>query len=382
MDPRIYVDHAATTPLLPEVRAAMEPWLGSEFGNPSSLNSEGRKAKDAIDQAREVLSEELGALFAEVIFTSSGTESANMAIIGAALANQDPKRTRVLMGAAEHHCVLNTEFLLKRLGYTVHHVPVNREAVIDLRALEGLLGSDVLLVSAMHANNELGTLQPVEEVARLAHGVGALYHCDAVQTFMCGLPRWTVDDIGADLLTLAAHKLNGPKGAGLTYIRAGTSVKPLIAGGGQEREMRAGTEDVATIVGFAKAVLQHRILDHSPKQKARDAFKQRLTELNPNGLQWSVQGAPSLAGHAHFRIAGTVAESMLISLDRAGISASSGASCSSGSLEPSHVLLACGYSPEEAKQGLRFTFGHTNTVEEGTRAAETVADIASRMGSA
>ncbi|HVT13296.1 MAG TPA: cysteine desulfurase family protein [Fimbriimonadaceae bacterium] len=362
---RIYLDHAATTPLVPEVREAMAPWLEREFGNPSSLHEEGRRARAAIDQARETLSGRLGCLFAEVLFTSSGTEAANLAIVGAALANEDSSRRRVLMGAAEHHCVLHTRPLLERLGYQVETIPVDQTARVRLDILEEMLGPDVLLVSVMHANNELGTMQPVEEVAILARRHGALYHCDAVQTF--GFPD-------ADLVTYSAHKIYGPKGSGAIYIRAGTKVKPLAVGGGQEREMRAGTENVAGIVGFAAAV---RALPSHFDSAVRDAFLARLASA---GFAPTVSDAcETLAGHAHGRFPGIDAETMLIRLDRAGISASSGAACSSGSLEPSHVLLACGYSEKEAREGLRFTFGRSSPMEDAEEAAERVIECAAAL---
>lgn len=372
---RIYLDHAATTPVLPEVVEAMRPWIEGEFGNPSSLHEEGRRAKDAIDASREILSEALGCLFAEVLFTSSGSEAANLAVIGAALANEDAGRTRVLLGAAEHHCVLHTRPILERLGYRVETVPVDGYARTDLDALESLLGEDVLLVSVMHANNELGTIQPARTIAGLAHRAGALYHCDAVQTFLTqidGSP-WRVSDLGADLLTVAAHKVHGPKGIGAIYIRAGVKLKPLTVGGGQEREMRAGTEDVAAIVGFGAAV---SALPARPdiRAAARDTFLAAIDAVPsvPDRLQ-------ALPGHAHIRFPGASAESMLILLDRLGVAASSGAACSSGSLEPSHVLLACGYSVEEASEGLRFTFGRETTVEEALEAARRVSEAAEQI---
>ena len=349
----------------------MEPWIRKEFGNPSSLHAEGRKARAAIDQAREMISEALGCLFAEVIFTSSGTEAANLAIIGAALANENPKRNRILFSSIEHHCVLHTAPILSRLGYKVELIPVTRWGQIDLEAADKMFADDVLLVSVMRANNEIGTYQPMEFIGERASNVGALVHCDLVQTF-------PFDSAFADLMTLSAHKINGPKGAGALYVRAGTKVKPLITGGGQERELRAGTEDVAAIVGFDEAT-KHIRVRRSNKRQSRDVF---LSSLNIPNIELSFQSIDDvLPGHAHFRIPGVQAETMLILLDRIGVSASSGAACSSGSIEPSHVLLACGYTPEEAKEGLRFTFGHETTVEEAQEAARRVSEAAARLTS-
>ena len=346
----------------------MAPWLAGEYGNPSSLYEEGRRARAAIDEAREVVSGALGCLFAEVVFTSGGTEAANLAIVGAALANEDAARRRILLGAAEHHCVLHTRPILERLGYRVESIPVDRVARVRLDELESMLAPDVLLVSLMSANNELGTIQPVDEVAVLAHRHGALYHCDAVQSLAIQSPKPKTQD-RADLASYSAHKIGGPKGVGALFVRAGTKVKPLSVGGGQEREMRAGTENVAGIVGFAAARSAILDLQSSP---ARDHFLDLLTAA---GFIPTVPNrADALPRHVHVRLPGVDAETMLIKLDRMGVSASSGAACSSGSLEPSHVLLACGYLAKEAREGLRFTFGPSTSVAEAEEAARVVID--------
>lgn len=318
-------------------------------------------------------------LFAEVLFTGSGTEAANLAIVGAALGNPDPSRNTVLLGAAEHHCVRETRPILERLGYRVLTVPVDRQARLDLDALNSMLGPDTLLVAAMHANNELGAIQDLAPIADMAHRNGALLFADAVQTFLTA----TFDETAcADLVAVAAHKINGPKGVGALRIKAGTPMKPVIAGGGQEREMRAGTENVAAIAGFAAAVnaLQNDPDGPSRQRAARDAFRSALDQAQISGLQWSTpMDATVLAGHAHLRFAGASAESMLIALDQMGVSASSGAACSSGSLEPSHVLLACGYTVQEAKEGLRFTFGWETAIDESTEAARRVVKALSQV---
>lgn len=366
--------------MLPEVREAMLEWLGDEYGNPSSLHAEGRRAKEVIDTAREVLSESIGSLFAEVLFTSSGTESANLAIVGAALANEDPRRNRILLGAAEHHCVLHVRPVLERLGYIVELIPVDREAVIKLGELDKHLSDDVLLVSAMHANNELGTLNDIVSIGNAVQSWGALMMVDAVQTY--GTLPIRVSELPVDLMTFSAHKLYGPKGIGAIYIKAGTKLKPILYGGGQEREMRAGTESVANIVGFAEAVRLVLPNESGRKQKkqSREAFVQTLVSANLKGLRFSVSPAtPQLTGHVHLRFEGLSAESMLIRLDRMGVSASSGAACSSGSLEPSHVLLACGYSEQEANEGLRFTFGIHSTVEDAQEAASRVIEAVTQV---
>lgn len=346
-----------------------------EYGNPSSLHEDGRRAKQVIDSAREAISDALGALFAEVIFTGSGSESANMAIIGAAMAAQDGPRRKVILGAGEHHCVLHTTDTLHRLGFKVVLVPLGRDSEIDLNALAELTDDQTLLVSVMHANNETGKIQPISEVIKLAHKTGALVHTDAVQTFLKdGLPSPVT--LGSDLVSIAAHKINGPKGIGALYIRGGTAVNPLISGGGQERELRAGTESAMSIAGFGEAV-RVSSANRSPLSPLRDQFLSKLLE---NGAVETVTGQNNtLSGHAHVRFPGIDAETLLIKLDRMGLSASSGSACSSGSVEPSHVLLACGYTEIEAKEGLRFTFGQTNTLEEADRGAELVIEAVSNV---
>lgn len=370
---RAYLDHAATTPLLREALAAMAPWLGPA-ANPSSLHAEGRAARQAVDAAREDLSGVFGCLFGEVVFTSSGTEAANLALVGTVLGNTDPRRDRVLMGSAEHHCVLNTAPLLRRFGVKVEEVPVDREARIRPDLLESRLGDDVLTVSVMQANNELGTVNDVAALAESAHRHGALFHTDAAQTFPFG---GSVDALGADLVSISGHKLYGPKGTGALYVRAGTAIAPTAVGGGQERELRAGTEDVAGIVGLAAAVAWCRSHPEliEAKRAARDAFASIVCAAG--AVTSADYTAPNtLTGHFHCRFPGIDAETILIRLDRAGIAASSGAACSSGSLEPSHVLLACGYSDSESREGLRFTFGKDSTVDEARAAASIVADCA------
>ena len=368
-------------------------------GNASSLHEEGRNAKEVIDKARETISYKLGCLFAEVIFTSSGTEAANLAVIGAALGNEDPRRKRILFSAAEHHCVLHTAPLLSRLGYLVETIPVNAIAQVKLESLHQMMGDDVLLVAVMHANNELGTFNPVQDVSALCRNHGALFFCDAVQTFVnaervslnntAAFPmHWVVDTLGADLVAVSGHKVLGPQGVGALYIRAGTKIKPILYGGGQERELRAGTENVAAIAGFDAAVsyLTSDMYSLPPgpdltdnRAETRAAF---LANLEIPNMRTTVPlDEKILPGHLHVRIPGVQAETMLILLDRMGISASSGAACSSGSIEPSHVLLACGFTAEEAKEGLRFTFGYETTIDEAKEAARRFNEAAARLTS-
>lgn len=359
----VYLDHAATTPLDPAVREAMEPFLSHRFGNPSSLHAWGREARLALDEARESLAFALGCEPAEICFTSCGTEADNLALIGTALA-APPHKRHLLISAVEHHAVLHAADWLSRFGFLVEWIPVDTQGQVDPEEVRQRIREETLLVSVMHANNEIGTLQPVEAIARICRERGVLFHTDAVQTF--GLLPVQVQSIGCDLLSLSAHKIYGPKGVGALYLRAGTPFQPVIVGGGQERERRAGTENVAAIVGFGKAV-QIALL-----QQAQEA--NRLTQLRDQFIQQVLASVPDshltghpterLPGNAHFLFEGVSAEGLLIALDRAGIAASSGAACSAGSIEPSHVLLALGLSEEQAQTGIRFTLGRSTTQED------------------
>jgi cysteine desulfurase len=373
---RIYLDYAATAPLAAAAAERMAALVREPPANPSSLHADGRRSRRLVDEARERICEAMGCDFGELYFTSGGTEAAKLAIVGAALANADRNRTRVLVGAAEHPCVLETGRWLARLGYTVERIPVDREARIELDALAASLDEHVLLVSVMHANNELGSVNPVVEAADLVHRVGAWFHTDAVQTFLnqsSQVQNRLVQATGADLISVSAHKLGGSQGVGALYARAGTRLEPILTGGGQEREMRAGTENVIGIVGFGEAV-RYRLGDLVSQigraRAARDAFMGRLGQLVGASMRPSVAEGPMLESFAHLRFPGVPAESLLIRLDQEGISAGSGAACSSGSLEPSHVLLACGFSTEEASEGMRFTFGPEISVEDALLAAE------------
>ncbi len=356
----VYLDHAATTPLDPRVRRAMAPYLKAEYGNPSSLHRWGRRARMALDAARETVAAALDADPAEILFVSSGTESCNLAVIGCAL-KAPPHRRRILVSAIEHHCVLHAAEWLIPLGYTVDYIPVDRYGQVDPDAVRDRIRDETWLVSVMHANNEMGTLQPVEAIAQICKERGVWFHVDAVQTF--GLLPVDVEAIGCDLLSVSAHKLYGPKGVGALYVRALTPLQSLMVGGGQERDRRAGTEHVAGVVGFAEAVrlAQATIPAEAERQTAlRDQFIHTVLETIPDA---SLTGHPTerLPGNAHFRFAGVPADSLLIALDRAGIAASSGAACSAGSLEPSHVLLALGWDETAAQEGVRFTLGRDTT---------------------
>jgi cysteine desulfurase len=359
------LDNAATTPMSKESLEAMAPWLGGAF-NPSSLHEEGRKARAAVDLAREQVAQALGCLFGEIVFTSSGTEAANLAVLGPALACRSGGRKKVIVGSAEHHCVLHCRPILESWGYEVLTAPVDRQSRYQTEDVERLIDDRTFMVSLMHANNETGAVNDVSPFAALARAQGALFHTDAVQTFP---GSWRVDDLGADLLSVSAHKFGGPSGVGALYVRSGVQIEPVVRGGGQERGLRAGTEPVAAIVGMAAALAAPRDLVRI--QAARDHFAARLAEA---GFVLTLGPAPlsrssALPGHCHGRFPGVPAESMLVRLDRLGVSAGSGAACSSGSIEPSHVALAMGWSMNEAREALRFTFGRDASLEQAERAA-------------
>lgn len=348
-------------------------------GNPSSLHADGREARNLLDEAREALADRLGCAFAEVVFTSGATESANCALVGLALGNLGGKRRTILASSIEHPCVLQTAPTLRALGVNLETVPVTRSGVADLDAWRERICDEVLAVGIQHANNELGTIQPVRELSEMAHAHGCWVFVDAVQTMY---EPWTVDDLGADMVALSAHKVGGPPGVGALYVRAGTRVNALLRGGSQERERRGGTENVPGIAGFGAAV---RALQanaerfRNARRTAREAFVSRLAELMPGSWSPTVSDADILGGHAHLLFPGVDAERMLIAMDLLGVSASAGSACSAGSLEPSPVLLAIGLDREAARSGIRFTFGWSSTEEEALWAAEQVAEAHRRI---
>ena len=380
MHPRIYLDYAATTPLRPEAQAAMEPFLTADgFGNPSSLHADGQRAKRALDAARDTLAGALGCQFSELSFTSGGTESDNAALIGIMLANKSRGR-HLITTQIEHEAVTETARFLETLGFRVTYLPVDEFGTVSPASVADALTDETVLVSVMHANNEVGTIQPLAEIAEIVHRRGALLHTDAVQTF--GQLPVTVNSLGADLITLSAHKIYGPKGAGALYVRSGLAIEPLLHGGGQERGRRSGTENVAAIAGFGEAVrclLPERDAEAARLTALRDRLWAGLSARLPSAV---LNGHPvnRLPNNLNFSLPGLDAETLLLSLDRAGISASSGSACTSGSIEPSHVLSAMGLSEARLKSTLRLTFGRGTTEDEINRTLETLAGIAVRLG--
>jgi len=353
------MDHAATTPVRPEVVEVMLPYFGTEFGNASSVYGWGRRAHQALDQARDTVAELLGAASNEIIFTSGGSEGANLAIKGVAWAYQT-KGKHIITSAIEHHAVLDTALWLKKHGFEVTILPVDEEGFVSPAEVEKALRPDTILVSIMHANNEVGTIQPIAEIGAIVRKHGAFFHTDAVQT--AGVLDLNVEELNVDLLSLSAHKFYGPKGVGTLYVRKGVRLDPLIHGGAQERRRRAGTENVAGIVGLAKAfelAREERVAENARLTKLRDRLIEGLQTIPSSKVNGSLsQRLPNNVNVCFQYIEG---ESMLLNLDLRGIAASSGSACTSGSLDPSHVLLAMGLTHEIAHGSLRLTLGRDNT---------------------
>jgi cysteine desulfurase len=373
---RLYLDHNATTPVDPRVLDAMLPFLREQYGNPSSLHSFGQRARAAVEEARAHVAALVGAEPTDVVFTASGSESDNMALRGVAAKAKEPRRG-VVVSAIEHHAVLHCAGALREEGTPVSIARADGSGVVDLDDLAARVDERTALVSLMLANNETGVLQPVAEAARLARDRGALVHCDAVQA--AGKVPVDVKALGADLLTLSAHKLYGPKGIGCLVVRRGTPMVPLVRGGGQERNRRAGTENVAGIVAFGAAA---RIARDGLEQEAarvgalRDRLEARLLALpgaETNGRD------PRLPNTANVSFAGAEAEDLVIALDLEGIAVSTGAACAAGAVEPSHVLRAMGFAPERVQSSLRISLGRATTAPDVDHAAEVIAAVLGRV---
>jgi len=361
---RIYLDHNATTPVAPEVREAMLPFLGDECGNPSSIHGFGSHARAALEAARRVVAQGLNCTARRIVFTGGGSEADNLALRGAAKAS-DGSRRHLIVSSIEHPAVLATARDLAASGYGLTLLPVNREGVVETAQLEAAIRPDTLLVSVMLANNETGALQPVRELADLAHRHGALFHCDAVQGF--GKIPVDVEELGVDLLALSAHKLHGPKGVGALYVRKDVRINPLITGGAQEYALRAGTENVPGIIGFAKAVelSLKRLYGEEPARvsRLRDRLEEGIMAVLP-GARRNGPKDQRLPNTLNMNLPEIRGESLVLFLDRKGIAFSSGSACKSGNPDPSHALLAMGLTAQEAHCSVRFSLGAANTDEE------------------
>jgi cysteine desulfurase len=360
MEP-IYLDYAATTPVRPEVREAMLPFLGGTFGNPSSVHRWGREAKVKLEEARARIATLLDAHPTEIVFARGGTEADNLAILGRA---RKLRGGAVVCSAIEHRAVLMAARAAEREGSPLHLLPVDRDGVVEIDALDEALASRAAVVSVMWANNEIGSIQPVERIAERCAAAGAVFHTDAIQAF--GKVRVRVSDLPIKMLSLSAHKIGGPKGIGALYIRKGVHVEPLIHGGGHERGIRAGTEDIAGAVGFATAAelaFREREEEMTRLQALRDRLENALIESVPD-LIVNARGATRLPTILNVSVPGANSEVLLVMLDLEGIAASSGSACSSGGVTPSHVLTTMGLSAEEAGPSVRFSLGRETTPRE------------------
>ena len=374
----IYLDNAATTPTSPEVLGAMLPYFSEFFGNPSSIHSYGQEAREAVEKARDQLSALLGAHSEEIIFTSGGTESDNAALKGVAYALKD-KGNHIITTSIEHHAIIETSKFLEKQGYKVSYLPVDRYGMVNPNDVKKAITLQTILVSVMHANNEMGTIQPISEIAKITHQAGIYFHTDAVQTV--GHIPFSVGELGIDLLSLSAHKFNGPKGVGALYIRKGTKIIPFMSGGEQERSLRAGTYNVPSIVGLGKtAELTQKSLSQEMIRVIK--LRDRLTQGILGGIKDTyLNGHPSrrLPGNVNVSIDFIEGESVLLNLDIKGICASTGSACSSASLEPSHVLLAMGISPEKAHSSIRFSLGKESTEADIDRVLEALPLIVAKL---
>lgn len=356
----VYADNAATTQIAPQVLEAMLPYWKEQYGNPSTLYRLGRESKIAMEKARSQVAQVVGAREEEIFFTGSGTESDNMALKGVLYGPAAKGKKGLITTKVEHHAILHTAQALEKEGFQVTFLDVNSQGLVDLEQLEQAIGPDTALVSIMAANNEVGTIQPIAEIGALCRRHGVLFHTDAVQAF--GHMPIDVNEMNIDLLSLSAHKINGPKGAGALYIRKGLSLRPVIEGGGQERNRRSGTENVAGIVGLgAAAQLAYETMEEESARLKKLA--QKLTEGVLRIPETILTGHPTqrLPGACSFAVGAVEGESLVLYLDMEGVCASTGSACSTGSLDPSHVLMAIGLSHETAHGSLRLTLGRFNT---------------------
>lgn len=357
---KVYLDNAATTPIDKEVLEAMLPYLTEKFGNASSLHAWGREAREAVEKAREIIAKKLNVASNEVIFTSGGTESNNFALKGIAFANKD-KGKHIITQKTEHPCVLETCKWLESIGFEVTYLDVDKYGMVSPEDVEKAIKKETILVSIMHANNEIGTIQPIEEIAKICKDYGVYFHTDACQSFT--KEPLDAKKIGVDLITISSHKIYGPKGVGALIVREGVKIAPIMHGGGHEFGKRSGTENVAGIVGFGKAVEIAKEEHAKHMRKLRDIIIKRVLEEIP---KVRLNGHPEkrLCNNANFTFYGIEGEALVMRLDARGIACSTGSACSSHKLQPSHVLLAIGLKPEEAHGSLRFSTGKQNTEEQ------------------
>lgn len=376
---RIYLDHSATTPVDLEVATLMMTYYTEKYGNPSSVHSFGREAKQALEEARRQVAELIGATPQEVTFTSGGTEADNLAILGTTEAMRK-KGKHLITSAIEHHAVLETFEYLEKNGFELTVIPVDSEGIVSVEHVRKAVRPDTILISVMHANNEVGSIQPIIEIGNLAKELGITFHVDAVQSF--GKIPINVKEMNIDLMTVSSHKIYGPKGVGALYIRKGVRIVPLAHGGSQEKKRRSGTENTPGIIGFGKAceligkqMAEEAKLQTKLRDKLMNGILERIEYVKVNGPL----GEKRLPNNVNVSIRFVEGESLLLSLDMLGIAASSGSACTSGSLDPSHVLLAMGLVHEIAHGSLRFSLGRQNTEEEIDYVLEQLPKIVERL---
>lgn len=375
---QIYMDHGATTPVDPLVVDAMLPYFTETFGNASSLHSFGQEANSALEQSRQQVAASIGAKPEEIIFTSGGTESDNLAIKGIAYRNSG-KGKHIITSTIEHPAILNTCAYLEKEGFEVTYVAVNSDGIIDMDELKKAIRDDTILISVMHANNEIGTIQPISDISKLAKEKSIYLHTDAVQSF--GKIAVNVDELGVDMLSMSSHKIYGPKGVGALYVRKGTPLQALAHGGSHERSMRAGTENISGIVGFAKAVAladERLVDDEKHMTQLRDSLIGKVMD-SIDDVELSGHPTNRLPNNVNLRFSFIEGESMLLFLDMKGIAISTGSACSSKSLEPSHVLTAIGLRPEDSHGSLRITLGKDNTQEEVDYVVDALVEVVGRL---
>ena len=379
-----YFDHAGTTPTAPEVVEAMLPYFGHLYGNPSSVHTVGQEARHALDDSRESVASVLNCRTREIVFTSGGTESDNAAIHGAATALRETG-SHVITSSVEHHAVLHACQFLENVGFDVTYLPVDGDGTVSAESVYNSINEDTTLVTLMYANNEIGAINPITEIAKAVKMRSQelhrtiVMHTDAVQA--AGFLSLDVRELGVDMLSLSGHKFYGPKGSGVLFLKRGTPFLPLIVGGGQERERRSGTENIAAIVGLATALKTANDSRNSNSEHCmslRDEIIRRVTTDIPS-VSLNGGNTNRLPNNVNFAFEGVEGESILLGLDMAGIAASSGSACSSGSLEPSHVLLALGQTAELARSSLRITLGKDNTHEEIDYLISTLSDLVGNL---
>ncbi|MFZ1971588.1 MAG: cysteine desulfurase NifS [Candidatus Acidiferrales bacterium] len=374
---RIYLDYNATTPVDREVLDAMLPYFSGSFGNASSIHSAGQRGRSAVDAARDSVAALLGAKPSEIVFTCGGTEADNLALFGT-VARVDQPRKHMITTAIEHHAVLNSAQALEKQGVDVTYVPVGRTGIVDPDDIRETIRPETALISVMLANNEIGTIQPIEEIGRIAAEEDIYFHCDAVQA--AGKLPLDMHRLGVDLLSISAHKIYGPKGVGALYVRAGTELEPIFHGGHHERDRRPGTENVPGIVGMGKAAelaAKHLAEDGARLAAMHDKFESALLSLPGVRLNGDAQLRVPNTSNLSFDAAG--GEALVIALDLQGIACSTGAACSSGAVEPSHVLTAIGLTPDQARSSLRFSLGRPTTADEIDRAIAIIPAVVERL---